>query len=283
MNNSKQLELSERRLHCERHWSLQVVAPFEKSSERYVAAALTAGGGAVVLKVTKPGIDFDNQVMMLKEYNGQGASKLIDFDSRCGAMIMERLEPGTPLAGLVNAGQDEVATTIAANLMIELWRPAPLDNSFPTIADWSRGLSRIRGRYDGSTGPLPKDLVEKAESLFADLISSTRVPLLLHGDLHHYNILSAQRKPWLAIDPKGVIGDKAYELGPYLRNPSLQSKETLDRRVAQLADELTMDRKRILAWAFAEGVLSAWWSVEDGGQFPVETLEYCRRIEAIIA
>jgi streptomycin 6-kinase len=59
-----------------------------------------------------------------------------------------------------------------------------------------------------------------AESLFRELIASSESPVLLHGDLHHFNILSARRQPWLAIDPKGVAGEPAYEPGALLRNPN---------------------------------------------------------------
>ena len=61
--------------------------------------------------------------------------------------------------------------------------------------------------------------MRKAESLFAGLLASMDAPVVLHGDLHHFNILSAQRQPWLAIDPKVVPGEPAYETGAFIRNP----------------------------------------------------------------
>jgi streptomycin 6-kinase len=91
----------------------------------------------------------------------------------------------------------------------------------------------------------------------------------LHGDLHHYNILSAERQPWLAIDPKGIVGEPAYETGALIRNPVPQilSAPNLDRilarRIHQLSDELGYDRQRVYGWAVAQAVLSAWWTYED--------------------
>ena len=94
-------------------------------------------------------------------------------------------------------------------------------------------------------------------------------PVVLHGDLHHYNILSAVREPWLAIDPKGVVGEAEYEVGALLRNHLLSTvrpERLLARRVDQLTDELGFERQRIVGWGLAQAVLSAWWSFEDTGQ-----------------
>jgi streptomycin 6-kinase len=115
-------------------------------------------------------------------------------------------------------------------------------------------------------------LVETAEGLFAELLSSMDELVLLHGDLHHYNILSAEREPWLAIDPKGVVGEPAYELGAWLRNPVPHvfswpdARQVTARRVDQFAELLGLDRQRIIGWGIAQAVLSAWWDYEDVGR-----------------
>jgi streptomycin 6-kinase len=107
--------------------------------------------------------------------------------------------------------------------------------------------------------------------LFTDLLASSQEPILLHGDLHHGNILSAERERWLALDPKGIVGEAAYEVGALLRNPmpqllkDLHPGRILARRVDQLAEELGFDRERLLSWGIAQAVLSAWWSYEDHG------------------
>jgi streptomycin 6-kinase len=111
--------------------------------------------------------------------------------------------------------------------------------------------------------------VERAEGLFAELLASQAPAVVLHGDLHHMNILAAGPGDWRAIDPKGVIGEPAYECGALLRNPIPQISSwpelarTLARRIAVLAETLRLDRRRIHGWALAQTVLSAWWSVED--------------------
>jgi streptomycin 6-kinase len=92
---------------------------------------------------------------------------------------------------------------------------------------------------------------------------------LLHGDLHHYNVLRDSQRGWLAIDPKGVIGEIEYELGAGLRNPCERPEvftrpAVIERRVKQFAGKLPINQHRALAWAFSEAVLAAIWCVEDG-------------------
>ena len=253
---------------CARRWSLTVLPPFVPLSYNYVAPVVRADGTAVVLKVGFPGRELRTEIAALQLYDGHGIAQLLDADADRGALLLERLVPGTPLARLAD---DAEATSIAAQVMRQLWRPVPPDHAFPTVADWAAGLSRLRARFGGTTAPLPTPLVEQAEQLFAELIGSMGDPVLLHGDLHHDNILMAQRQPWLALDPKGVVGEAAYETGALLRNPAgrvLQApdpRRMMARRIDQLAAELGFDWERIRGWALAQAVLSAWWSIEDHG------------------
>jgi streptomycin 6-kinase len=96
--------------------------------------------------------------------------------------------------------------------------------------------------------------------------------VLVHGDLHHSNVLSAQRDNWLAIDPKGVAAEPAYETAAMLRNPEpvllkkANLEHTIRERIATLAEELSLDAKRIQKWGIAQTVLSVIWSIEDQQQ-----------------
>ena len=251
---------------CERRWSLNVMPPFASLSYNYVAPVLCADGKEAVLKLGVPHNEFVNEMEALRIYGGAGMVKLLAGDVDLGAMLLERLKPGTLLSSLTD---DEQATSIAAQVMRQLRRPLPPEHQFPTVSDWASGLERLRERFAGTTGPFSAPLVEKAETLFSELIGAMGAPVLLHGDLHHDNILSAGRKPWLAVDPKGVVGEAEYEVGAFVRNrliPGPRPERLLARRVDQFADELGFDRERIVGWSLAQAVLSAWWSFEDSGQ-----------------
>jgi streptomycin 6-kinase len=252
---------------CARRWSLTVGPPFA-AAFNYVAPAERSDGTLAVLKVGVPDRESRTGLDALRLYDGQGMVRLLDADEELGAQLLERLMPGTPLSALAD---DAAATSIAAGVMRQLRRPAPAGHRYPTVADWGRGFARLRRRYDGGTGPLPAALVERAERLYAELGASMAAPVVLHGDLHHDNIVAATRAPWLAIDPKGVVGEPAYEPGAWLRNPmpgllALPDPARLTRRrVDQLAEELGIERTRIRDWGLAQAVLSAWWHIEDAG------------------
>lgn len=246
------------------HWRLTLGHPFELSYN-YVTPATRDDGTAVVLKVCIPHHELHSEIAALRHYDGRGIVRLIDADAPLGLLLLEHLQPGTPLADL---DDDDAMTAIAAGVMRDLWRPPPPKGPFEfrTVPSWAAGLAKLRARFDGGTGPLPPDLVDAAERAFAEMFASAGEPALLHGDLHHWNILRARRSPWLALDPKGVIGEPAYEAAALLRNHVLHLPDpaaTLARRLEVLSERLALDRRRLRAYGMAHAVLSAWWSVED--------------------
>lgn len=248
-------------------WGLKVAPPFAGLSYNFVAPAVTESGQMVVLKVGVPNRELSTEMDALQHYAGRGAVRLLAADAEAGALLLERLQPGTML---VKETDDEKATAIAADVMAELWQPPPAGHAFPTVADWARGLERLRATFGGGTGPFPERLVATAERLFAELLASVQEPVLLHGDLHHYNILRAERAPWLAIDPKGIVGERGFEIGAWLRNPLPADypgdlRLLLGRRLDIFAERLGLERKRLAAWGLAGAVLSGWWSYEEQG------------------
>ena len=251
---------------CAARWSLRLGRPFPPSYNYVVPG--WRGGEPVVLKIGLPGAGLVREIEALERFDGRGVARLLALDRERGALLLERLVPGTSLATL---GDDERATVIAADVMRRLWRPAPAAHGLTSLADRAADLSRIRVRFGGGSGPLPSDLVARAESLFAELIASAAPPALLHGDLHHDNILAATREPWLAIDPKGVVGEPAAEVGPLLLNPRPlllswpHPERVLARRLDILSEALGIERERLWAWGLAHAMLSACWSVEDFG------------------
>ena len=246
-------------------YELTLGEPFDLSYN-YVIAVTRRDGTPAVMKLSAPEGEAQDQILALRHYDGSGSVQLLEADLDEGFMLLERVLPGERLTLLPD---DEEATRIAADVMSKLWRPLPADHTFTTVEEWAEGLQRLRDRFDGGTGPLPAPLVERAEALYRELFASAPPPVLLHGDLHHENILTSARAPYLAIDPKGVAGEPAYEVGPLLLNPwpgLLQwpnLAQVQARRVAILVEHLQLDRERLLACAIAHSVLSAAWSVED--------------------
>jgi streptomycin 6-kinase len=255
--------------YCAR-WRLTLLPPFPVLTFNYVAPVTRADGASAVLKVGVPRDEIETEIAALRLCDGAGTVRLLEEDTPRGVMLLERALPGEPLSRLED---DDQATAIAADVMRAIWRPAPDPSPFPTVAGWLRAFERVRAMFDGATGPLPEAALTRAEALGRDLLASPPTePMLLHGDLHHDNIVSAQRMSWLVIDPKGVTGDPCFEVGAFLTNPyerimSWDPREwpaRMARRVDILTERLGFPRERIVAWAVTQATLSAAWGVEDG-------------------
>ncbi len=256
-------------IESEQRYRITLLPAFANLSYNYVAPVICADGTSAVFKAGVPCAERRCEIAALRAYDGRGCARLLAADDEQGVVLLERLCPGTPLTVLTDDTNDARATSIAADVMRRLWRPAPLNHAFPDVTDWARGMERLRTHFGGGTGPFPVALVEEAETLWKELLATSAPPVLLHGDLHHYNILQSGPEEWRAIDPKGLVGEPAYEVGALIRNlwPTHHTladpAQTLARRVHQLAEELNISRERVRGWAVAQAVLSAWWCIED--------------------
>lgn len=221
------------------------------------------GSTDVVLKVVKREGDEWHSGEVVEAFGGRSVARV--YEHTAGALLLERLAPGQRLVEITRSGDDEMATEIAASVIAAMTPNAPPARC-PTVGDWSAGFDHY---LEANDARVPHALVIRARDVFANLCASQRESRLLHGDLQHYNILSDANRGWIAIDPKGVVGEREYELGALLRNPaddpSLFAKpRAVERRVEQLTAALLMEGTRVLQWAFAGAVLSAIWDWEDG-------------------
>lgn len=222
-----------------------------------------SAGRRVVLKITKHAGDESHSGKILEAFAGDGAVTV--YESETGAVLLERLEPGEELVNPVKRGDDEAATKILAQVMKKLaHHQAPAE--CPTVADWGRGFDRYLASGDRQ---VPLELVHEAHDLYQDLTATQGATMLLHGDLQHYNVLFDYERGWVAIDPKGVVGEWEYEVGPLLRNPVDQlelfaNTEIIKRRLEILTSLLPLNYSRTLRWSYAQSILSAIWDVEDG-------------------
>lgn len=246
-----------------RDWALALGPALPGSTQGLVRAVTLADGTPAVLKLEKPGQGVDAQAAALAAWSGDGVARLLRFDAARGALLLERLVPGVPLATLCAEGRDDDATEVLAALMLRLHRSAPPGALFADAHGWIRAIEACR---DPRLDPRLRD---RALALYRDLNASARPPVLLHGDLHHLNVL-ADGAGWRAIDPFGATGEPAFDTGTLLTNPASWLARQRDlgavqaRRVALLADWLGEQRARIAAWGFVVGVLKMAWDIEDG-------------------
>jgi streptomycin 6-kinase len=153
-------------------------------------------------------------------------------------------------------GRDDEATHILCDIAERLQSARAATEGWPPVVNKSAEFARYK-----PTGRLTQAVIDRAAQMFHDLAASQRDPILLHGDLHHENILRDDTHGWLAIDPKGIVAELAYEFAAPLRNPDLPSvtPERLHARVEIICTRLKLERPRVLGWAFARNTLVAWW------------------------
>ena len=245
-----------------REWGITVERTFETDSS--VLAFGTRGDQPVVLKVLRAPGDEWHAGTILEAFDGKGTVRVLEHVP--GAVLMERLVPGTTLVSHALEDQDDLATEIIADVIRRMSEPSTPTVPPARVEQWGKGFGRYLATNDAR---VPSDLVERAQQTYQNLAATQERIRLLHGDLQHYNILFDSANGWLAIDPKGVVGEVEYEVGACLRNPVerpelFASRKVVERRLRILAGELELDVGRALEWAFSQAVLSALWSIEDG-------------------
>lgn len=228
-------------------WMLDTGAPFDgdEVSCAWVAPAVRADGTPAVLKVGMPHMEGRDEIAGLRFWSGDPVVHLLEFDISDNAMLLEACEPGTHLRVLPDAEQD----AIIAGLLRRIWRRPPGPNPF-------RHLSELMAFWSAETlagFPAHGDagLMREGIRLLAELSRPAAGDVVLATDLHAGNVLRAQREPWLMIDPKPFVGDRAYDATQHLID--CRARVTADPRgtIARLAELLELDVEGVRLWLFA--------------------------------
>lgn len=241
-------------------WDFRIIKPLPDLSYSYVALVeLNSTHEKVILKTTPPGSNIIVEAKWLNSFRHR-VPRIFNIDENRFAFLMEYLTPGETVKSVVKKGGDEEATRIISQTILELHRDQPEFSSYKHLSELVQDLSHLEGHIDEA-------LLSKARGLFCDLTSDRSKDVLLHGDLHHDNILSSGHS-WKVIDPHGYVGDPVAEVGPMMHNPfdcfpnygAVQ--KIIDTRLRILCEMLPYDPKKIQAWAFCITMLSAAWDFE---------------------
>ncbi len=259
-----------------RRWDVEIAgAPYEGGVCSWVAPVRGASGDAV-LKVTWPHAEAATEASALRWWDGAGTVRVLAEVRDTWTMLLERCDPGTPLrdAGLPN----ERGLAIGAELLNALWsKGVPPDDSprfdaMEQVCDeWAQRAER-RVERDGAVlralGTDPGILTLGIELLHLLPRSSER-QVVVHGDFNPGNVLAASRAPFLAIDPKPMIGDPAYDpwslvaqLDWPFRLPD--AARVVLPRIRRLAEQLNLPAERIIAWGIARDVEGGLWAASEG-------------------
>lgn len=248
----------------ERNWAIIVEKPFRNLSYNYVAPCVCADGSKAVLKIALPLDDPEifNEARYLEAANGNGAVGLFELDEDRRAILLERSVPGENLKEVCR--EDEIkAVEIAIPILRKILKSPPKNSSFRTLDEWFDNFFTKAARTN-----FPVEFQKKARRIYEELSSTS---YLIHGDFHHENILSATREPFLVIDPKGIVGNIGYEIAVFLNNhlwwlaSGQNLREKIYAAVEQFSEAFDLAPAHLRKWAYAQIVLSAWWTFEDHG------------------
>ncbi|MFD7986886.1 aminoglycoside phosphotransferase family protein [Kitasatospora indigofera] len=203
----------------------------------------------------------------LTHWAGRGAVLLLAAEPAEGMMLLERLHGEIPLRSLAEAK----AMLEAAGLLQRLWVPPADDHPFTAVADRVHALAEgIRRHRDLPGAADTRPLADEALSTAEGLLGSATERFLLHGDFHHGNVLAADRSPWLAIDPRPLVGERAYDLARLAQDRldtligSPGPRGAARRRLHQLAEAVEVDHDRLRGWTLFRSVAAGLHSLDAG-------------------
>jgi streptomycin 6-kinase len=257
-------ELPIRIAELENKWAITVLAPFPAIEFNFVAPAVKDNGEQVVVKIAPPydNLEATSEIKYLRTLNGHGTVRLLAEEPRLAAILLERAVPGENLSDIF-AGHEPKCLLPAIDVLTRLQRPVPPDSRDAILlADWFGNLRRYK------TKQFPTEYGEKALDLYDNVLRHQQ-DHYLHGDFHPANIVSAQRSPYLAIDPKGIVGPNGYDIAVFLNNyhwwqeTRTDIRQRLDDAVRQFAEAFGIDALHLRQWAFAQMILSAWWTFDE--------------------
>jgi streptomycin 6-kinase len=232
-------------------WSLRVVGDPFPGSYVSVVVPVTSDDEPAVLKIQFPHDESEHEAEALRVWDGDGAVRLLGHDPDLCALLIERCDPGGHLA---DAGP-EVAMGVLIELLPRLWvaTNGPLRSLDDEALGW---IDAIPTSWARAGRQVERRLIDAAVDALTGVIGGTPA-VLLHQDLHGHNVLRATREPWLVIDPKPLVGDRAFSVAPIVRSYELgHSRDDVLGRFDRLVDVLGLDPTRAAAWTIGQTI--AW-------------------------
>jgi streptomycin 6-kinase len=228
-------------------WSLSLGVPFDGGdvSCAWVAPVVRADGTCAVLKLGMPHFEGAHEIQALRIWDGGPTVGLLEADVDLNAMLLEQCQPGTALRALPEPEQDVIVAGLLRRLWIRPAAPHPFRPLSAMTAHWADETIADAHEWPDA------GLVQDGLRLFDELSRPSADDVLLATDLHAGNVLRAQREPWLVIDPKPFIGDRAYDATQHLFNCMGRMLAAPEATMHGVAELLGVDDERVRLWMFA--------------------------------
>ncbi|PFG38262.1 streptomycin 6-kinase [Georgenia soli] len=257
-------------------WGLRLGEPFPSGVAGWTAPARTRDGEDAVVKIVFPHDEAAGEPAALRLWSGRGGPELLDHDAEAWTLLLRRVRPGHGLeqdrALLERRVEDRLA--VAGELLGHLHAATPgaagaADGLAPLTAYAERLAVLVRERAQRHGAALGADpgLVAEAAALLEELPATAGSAVVLHGDYNPGNLLaddSTGTRTWVAIDPKPMLGDPAFDPWPLLTQVGDPFREASAAGVLRARSRIVcaaagLDASRVAAWAMARAVESALW------------------------
>ncbi|WP_149824676.1 aminoglycoside phosphotransferase family protein [Streptomyces tailanensis] len=254
-------------------WDLRLDGPpMHGMCALVVPVVRTTDNTPAVLKLQLLDDESEGEPIALRIWNGDGAVRLLDHDDETGTMLLERLDPARMLTYEPDSRK---AVLVIARLLAHL-TATPAPPGMRRLADIAADmLNRTPPVLDRITDPTDRRLIADCAAAVREVMAEPG-DRLLHWDLHFDNVLATDRTPWLAIDPKPLAGDPAFDLWPALNNRF--DPDEVHWRFDAMTEVLNLDRERARAWTLGRLLQNAVWEVEEGRPLQADDLEIARRL-----
>lgn len=280
-NNHKQpyyLRVQNKINHYTRVWNLSNLELIDDGKESCVYVCESAQYGKTILKMREDKKVIEDEYQTLSEYNGKSFCKVYECDTNEGILLEERIEPGIELKEEPSLEKRvKIFCQLVKNLHIE-----PSNQfSYPTYLDWVNKITKyMETRKDY---PELYEHMKKAEELCTDLFHRYPPTKLLHGDLHHHNILLNSNGEYTIIDPKGILGNPIFDLPRFILNEMEdQVNDTLYTKINHvitiISNELQISQKLIKKLFYIEMTMAECWNVESGDKGNLRNVLFAEEI-----
>ncbi len=249
-------------------WKLKRIIATDNLSFNYIVYSFSQLlNSDVVVKISPGKKEFNNEKLTLLYFQGVGINRLLDYDDNYNILLLEKIGKSITLKSLFPHNENESIEQTAKIIQTLHSSNKPFNqNDYPSVTELAKVLNNF-------THPqIPSDLIYLAHNLVNQLLYN-RQSYLLHGDLHHENILQTNDGAWKSIDPKGIVGNIAYEVAAYIRNPvpeiiqQSNLQQILNNRIKKFSELLELDQKLLIQYSYLATILAVIWNIEDNGLY----------------
>jgi len=243
-------------------WELSLPTEMAKTTTSWIYKVIHNNSPAVLKVLTPLGKKFEaSSSRILQCFGGSGAVRLLKFDE--GALLLEYVD-GDKLSTLVKEGHDLQAAHVICDVLDQLHQYSGATPS--EVYDLRRQFQSL---YTRAKNENSDSIYFKTAKVAEHLVATQKSQRLLHGDIHHTNILKSSVRGWLAIDPQSIYGERTYDVANSFFNPDdtpeiVETPNRIEALAEVFAERLQTDKKRVLQFAYAHGGLSSSWQLDDG-------------------